>query len=118
MHTNSSAIITEISEGSFNNRIDIKTGDEFEELADNFNRMVSVLQTREAALKEVSEKEQHVIRALAMLTEMMGFITSEVKFESILQTFLEMTRSLLKAEHCGIFMFEGEGKELTLSKPQ
>ena len=116
MHTNSSAIITEISEGSFNNRIDIKTGDEFEELADNFNRMVSVLQTREAALKEVSEKEQNVIRSLTMLSEMMGFITSELKFESILQTFLEMTRSLLKAEHSGIFIFEGESKELKLFK--
>ncbi len=116
IHTRSSTIITEVSEGNFSKRIDIKTEDEFEELADNFNRMASVLQIREAALKEVSEKEQHVIRALAMLTEMMGFITSEVKFESILQTFLEMTRSLLKAEHSGIFIFEGESKELKLFK--
>lgn len=116
IYADSSAIITSINDGNFNNRIDIKTEDEFEELADNFNKMASVLQTREAALKEVSEKEQHVIRALAMLTEMMGFITSEVKFESILQTFLEMTRSLLKSEHSGIFIFEGEEKELKLFK--
>jgi len=116
IHTGSSTIITEISEGNFNNRIDIKTEDEFEDLADNFNRMASVLQTREAELKDVSEKEQHVIRALAMLAEMMGFITSEVKFESILQTFLEMTKSLLKAEHSGIFLFEGKEKELKLFK--
>ena len=47
---------------------------------------------------------------------MMGFITSELKFESILQTFLEMTGSLLKAEHSGIFIFEGESKELKLFK--
>ncbi|MDP3260522.1 MAG: diguanylate cyclase, partial [Thermodesulfovibrionales bacterium] len=99
-----------------NNRIDIKTEDEFEDLADNFNRMASVLQTREATLKDVSKKEQNVIRSLTMLSEMMGFITSELKFESILQTFLEMTRSLLKAEHSGIFMFEGEEKELKLFK--
>ncbi|HBR22384.1 MAG TPA: hypothetical protein DD713_07470 [Nitrospiraceae bacterium] len=116
IHTGSSAIITEISEGNFNSKIDIKTGDKLEDLADNFNRMASVLQIREAALKDVSEKEQYVIRALAMLAEMMGFITSEVKFESILQTFLEMTRSLLKAEHSGIFMFEGAEKELKLFK--
>ena len=116
IHTSSSAIITAINEGNFNNRIDIKTEDEFKDLADNFNKMSSVLQTREAALKEVSEKEQNVIRALAMLTEMMGFITSELKFESILQTFIEMTRSLLKAEHSGIFIFEGEAKELKLFK--
>jgi len=116
LHAGGSAIITAINEGNFNNRIDIKTEDEFEDLSDNFNRMASVLQAREAAIKEVSEKEQHVIRALAMLAEMMGFITSEVKFESILQTFLEMTKSLLKAEHSGIFMFEGEEKELKLFK--
>jgi diguanylate cyclase (GGDEF)-like protein len=112
----SSAIITAINEGNFNNRIDIKTGDEFEDLSDNFNRMASVLQAREAEIKEVSEKEQHVIRALTMLAEMMGFITSEIKFESILQTFLEMTKSLLKVEHSGIFIFEGEEKELKLFK--
>ena len=96
IHSGSSAIITAINEGNFNNRIDIKTEDEFEDLADNFNRMASVLQTREAALKDVSSKEQNVIRSLTMLSEMMGFITSELKIESILQTFLEMTKSLLK----------------------
>ncbi|MDP3260658.1 MAG: HAMP domain-containing protein, partial [Thermodesulfovibrionales bacterium] len=116
IHSGSSAIITAINDGNFNNRIDIKTEDEFEDLADNFNRMASVLQTREAALKDVSKKEQNVIRSLTMLSEMMGFITSELKFESILQTFLEMTRSLLKAEHSGIFIFEGEAKELKLFK--
>ncbi|MBI5205995.1 MAG: HAMP domain-containing protein, partial [Nitrospirae bacterium] len=116
IYADSSTIITTIKEGDFNKRIDIKTEDEMEEIADNFNRMASVLQTREAALKDVSEKEQNVIRSLAMLTEMMGFITSGVKFESILQTFLEMTRSLLKAEHSGIFIFEGESKELKLFK--
>lgn len=116
IHSGSSAIITAINDGNLNNKIDIKTEDEFEELADNFNRMASVLQTREAALKDVSEKEQNVIRSLTMLSEMMGFITSELKFESILQTFLEMTRSLLKVEHSGIFIFEGESKELKLFK--
>ena len=116
IHADSLSMITEISKGNFNNKIAVKTGDEIEELADNFNKMVSVLQGRAAMLKEASEKEQHVIRALAMLAEMMGFITSEVKFESILQTFLEMTRSLLKVEHSGIFIFEGESKELKLFK--
>src|SRR5574340_1730610 len=55
----SSAIITAINEGNFNKRIDIKTADEFEDISDNFNRMASVLQAREAAIKEVTEKEQH-----------------------------------------------------------
>ncbi|OGW33372.1 MAG: hypothetical protein A2088_05555 [Nitrospirae bacterium GWD2_44_7] len=116
MHTNSSAIITEISEGNYNNRIDIKTGDEIEELADNFNQMASVVQERAATLKDVLKKEQNVIRSLTMLSEMMGFITSELKIESILQTFLEMTKNLLKVEDSGIFIFEGEEKELKLFK--
>ncbi|MDO8747441.1 MAG: diguanylate cyclase [Thermodesulfovibrionales bacterium] len=116
IHSGSSAIITAINDGNFNKRIAIKTEDEFEGLADNFNRMASVLQTREAALKDVLKKEQNVIRSLTMLSEMMGFITSELKIESILQTFLEMTRSLLKVEHSGIFIFEGESKELKLFK--
>ena len=64
IHSGSSAIITAINEGNFNNRMDIKTEDEFEDLADNFNRMASVLQAREASLKDVSEKEQNVIRSL------------------------------------------------------
>ena len=113
IHRGSSITITE---GDFNNMMDVKTGDELEDISDNFNKMASVLQTRIDMLKTASEKEQHVIRSLAMLTEMMGFITSELKFETILQTFLEMTRSLLKAEYSGIFIFEGEQRELKLFK--
>lgn len=113
IYKGSSAII---AEGNFSSKIDIKTGDELEELSDNFNKMAVVLQTRIDMLKSASEKEQHIIRALAMLTEMMGFITSELKFETILQTFLEMTRSLLRAEHSGIFIFEGGDKELKFFK--
>lgn len=59
-------------------------------------------------------KEQQVVRELAILSEMMGFITSETKFDTIIDTFLERTRGLLKAEHSGIFIFEGEDKELKM----
>jgi len=42
IHADSLSMITEISKGNFNNKIAVKTGDEIEELADNFNKMVSV----------------------------------------------------------------------------
>jgi len=116
LHRGASIVASEISEGNFGNRIDIKTGDEIEEVAENFNKVVSAVEERAALIKEASEKEQHVIRELSMLTEMMGFITSKMKFEEIIQTFLEMTKNLLKAGHSGIFIFEGEEKELRFFK--
>jgi len=116
LHDGASKIASEISGGNFGGRLDIKTGNEIEDVADNFNKVVSAVEERTAKLRDASEKEQNVIRALAMLAEMMGFITSEVKFESILQVFLEMTRSLLKAEHSGIFIFEGTPKKLKFFK--
>jgi len=115
LHRGASIVASEISEGNFGNRIDIKTGDEIEEVAENFNKVVSAVEERAALLKDVSEKEQNVIRELSMLTEMMGFITSEVKFEAILETFLGMVKNLLKASHSGIFML-GEGQEVKLFK--
>jgi diguanylate cyclase (GGDEF)-like protein len=105
-----------IAEGKFERTIDIETGNELESLSDNFNKMAAVLQTRIDMLKTASEKEQDVIRSLSMLNEMMGFITSELKFETIIQTFLEMAKSLLKVGHSGIFIFEGEKRELKLFK--
>lgn len=105
-----------IDKESFNKKIYVKTGDELENISNNFNRMAELLQARINMLSTASDKEQNIIRTLTMLTEMMGFIPSELKLETILQTLLEMTRSLLKAEHSGIFIFEGEKKEFKLFK--
>ncbi len=69
------------------------------------------LKKRANILKQSAEKEQAVIRELSMLTELVGFITSELKFEIILDRFLEMTKILMKTEHSMIFIFEGDEKE-------
>lgn len=63
-------------------------------------------------LKTASDKEESVIRELALLNEMIGFITSEMKFDAILQKLLDMTRILLKTEHSAIFIFEGKENDL------
>lgn len=69
------------------------------------------LKKRTAVLKQSTDKEQAVIRELSMLTELVGFITSELKFEAILDRFLEMTKILMKTEHSMIFIFENDEKE-------
>ncbi|MCE5195092.1 MAG: diguanylate cyclase [Nitrospiraceae bacterium] len=74
------------------------------------------LSKRLALLRAASEKEQSVIRELSMLNEMIGFVTSEMKFDTIIERLLEMTKNLMKAEHCGIFLFEGEKSVFKLFK--
>lgn len=105
-----------MTQGNLGNRIKVKTGDELEDLADNFNKMAGYLGDKMKTLETCVGKEQQVVRELAILSEMMGFITSETKFDTIIDTFLERTRGLLKAEHSGIFIFEGDDKELKMFK--
>lgn len=61
-------------------------------------------------------REQRLVRDLAILNEMMSSISSELEFDTILQTFIEHARVLIKAEYCAIFIFEGKQKKITKFK--
>lgn len=58
------------------------------------------------------KKEQKVVRELAILNEMISSITSELEFDSTIQTFIEHARILIKSEYGAVLIFEGTQNKL------
>ncbi len=105
----------EMASGNLDRVIEIKSGDELEELARNFNLMASALKEKISDLENSVKKEQKIIRELAILNEFMGFISSEIEIETILQRFAERASDLLKAEYGAILMKESGMSTVFLS---
>lgn len=109
-----SRISSLIAESSLGNKVEVSSSDELEELTTSLSKIAGSLDEKMERLETSISKEQRVVRELAILSEMVGAIVSERNFETMLDTFLERTRSLLKSEYSGIFIFEGENKELKM----
>jgi diguanylate cyclase (GGDEF)-like protein len=109
-----SKISSLIAESSLKSKVEVSSSDELEELTTSLSKIAGSLDEKMERLEISISKEQRVVRELAILSEMVGAIVSERNFETMLDTFLERTRSLLKSEYSGIFIFEGENKELKM----
>ena len=78
------------------------------------SRLLNELIEERDSLERSYRSEQGFVRDLAILNETMGSISSEIKLDSILQTFVERSRDLIKSKHGAILIFEGEQKELSM----
>jgi diguanylate cyclase (GGDEF)-like protein len=103
-----------MADGKLDQQIEITAGDEIEELANNFNIMASALRDKIGSLTRSIEHEQSVVRELQMLNELMGHISSEMRYESLVEHFIGKTKDLMKADAAAIFIYEGTGGLLRL----
>ncbi|MEK6528534.1 MAG: GGDEF domain-containing protein, partial [Nitrospirota bacterium] len=71
------------------------------DIAESYNKKISVLESAVA-------KRQKAASELAILNELMGFISSEYKAEVILKKFVGMTKDLAKSDYCAAIVFEPE----------
>ncbi|MBI5026395.1 MAG: diguanylate cyclase, partial [Nitrospirae bacterium] len=85
--------------GDLDARLEIKDGDEFAPIAMNIKKIVD-------SLKERVSKGQRVVRQYAILTELMGFISSELKTDVILKNLVDRTKDLIKSQHCCVIIFD------------
>ncbi|GBE05033.1 MAG TPA: diguanylate cyclase [Nitrospirae bacterium] len=84
--------------GHDNSRLDVKNGsDELEVLASNLNRLSDSYKEKIVSLEDAIVKRQRAVRELAILNELMGFVTTEFKFDIILKNFVERTKDLIKS---------------------
>lgn len=83
-----------VSAGDFGVRIDLRTGDEFEELSDSFNAMVSTLSRQ--------------FRALSTSHEIDGAILGAQDIPAIAETVLRELPGLVEADRAAITLFEPE----------
>jgi len=92
--------------GDLSQRIAIKTDDEIEDLAGNFNAMANILDEKMSALTAAWEKEQKIVRELSILNELMGQISTEVKLDVTVKAFVTRVKDLLRADAAAVFVLE------------
>lgn len=94
--------------GHHDAKLDVKGSDELGLLAANLNRIAESYKEKVFVLENAMAKRQKAVREVAILNELMSFITSEFKFDVILKNFVERTKDLVKSDYCAAITFKPE----------
>ena len=105
--------VERIGTGDLSYRLDLKTGDEIEVLADEFNRMTSQLQESYANLEhKVEDRTRELTESLQQQTatsEILGVIASSpTDIQPVLDAVAERAARLCDADDAQLFLVEGE----------
>jgi len=104
-----------MSSGELDTEITVTSNDELSDLANNINLLAGTLREKIKVLEESIQREQRVVRELAILNEFIGYISSELNFETILRKLIEKTKDLMKAENGVIILFQPDRTKFFLS---
>ncbi|RMG02461.1 MAG: HAMP domain-containing protein, partial [Nitrospirae bacterium] len=104
-----------MAEGDLENPIEINSSDELSQLAENFNRMAYTIKQKIEGLEEAYQREQRVVRELAILNEFMGDISNDTEMTDMLRRFAERASDLLKADGAAVVVRDLEGEEFFVS---
>ena len=102
----------EVAKGNFGHTITAKTGDEIEELADQFNLMSSQLQKSYAQLElQVAARTKE----LAVLNDIAAAVNQSRDLGQILNVALDETLKVLSIDSGGIYLLDQEAQILTIA---
>ncbi|MBI4698997.1 MAG: diguanylate cyclase [Nitrospirae bacterium] len=93
-------------QGTKDIRLDVQGSDELSRVAVNVSKMADTYKEKISDLEKEVSKRQRAVRELSILNELMGFVTSELKFEIVLKSFVDRAGDLLKSEYCAAVIFE------------
>jgi nitrate/nitrite-specific signal transduction histidine kinase len=105
----------EIAKGNFDQRITAHTGDEIEELANQFNRMAEQLQ---ASYAQLEQRVADRTRELAALNDIAAEASRSLDLEQLLHGALEKTLLLTQIEAGGFYIWDDEAQLLSLAVHQ
>jgi signal transduction histidine kinase len=103
--------VAKIGAGDLDHRADIRTGDEIEELATEFNKMTDALQNSYATLEQKVDQRTKEISTLYSLTTA---VNESLALKDILNAVIPKTTELFRFESIRVFLFNDEGDELAL----
>lgn len=89
-------------DGRFDGRLDVRGIEECRILATNLQKIADSYKEK----TDTIAKRQKVVRGLAILNELIGSITSEMKFDIIIKNFVDRTKHLIKSGYCAVVAFE------------
>jgi nitrate/nitrite-specific signal transduction histidine kinase len=102
----------EVAEGSFGRKITARTGDEIEELANQFNLMSDQLQASYAHLeRRVADRTKE----LAALNAIASVVSQSLDLDVVLNAALDKTLQVMEIESGGIYLLDEESGVLTLA---
>lgn len=101
----------QLEASDFSHRINVRSGDEIEDLADQFNRMADQLQVSYGSLEQkVEERTRELaqsIRELKALEEIGRAVTASLDSGSVLATIVARAAELTKADAAAIYRYDG-----------
>ncbi len=104
--------------GDFEHRIDIKTGDEFEHLAERFNGMAGQLQETysdlELKVKERTRDLAQSVNELKVLEEIGRAVVSSLDLDAVLPTIASRALEITGADAVLIYSFDAQNRRFTL----
>ena len=103
--------VATIGAGNLEHRTDIKTGDEIEELAVEFNKMTDALQNSYDTLEQTVDQRTKEISALYSVTTA---VNESLALKDILNAIIPKTTEIFHFESIRVFLFNDEGDELEL----
>lgn len=92
-----------VGRGEFDQFIDVNTGDEIEELADQFNIMSNALQDSYAYLEQRVEERT---RELSVLLDAVSEASSTLDLDQVLKHITNALAEASDAKHCAIYLFD------------
>jgi signal transduction histidine kinase len=103
--------IATIGGGNLEHRANIRTGDEIEELATEFNKMTAALQNSHATLEQKVEQRTKEISTLYSVTTA---VNESLALNDILNGVIPKTTEIFGFESIRVFLFNDEGDKLEL----
>ncbi len=102
----------EVAHGSFGRTIDVRTGDELEDLAAQFNAMSAQLKDSYANLeRKVADRT----RELATLNAIAAVVSGSLKLDEVLNPALEAVLQAMDLPQGGIYLLDQQRRRLTLA---
>ncbi len=109
-----------LAEGNFSHKIEVRTGDEIEDLADDFNLMASQLQDSYAKLEQKVEERtrdlEHSVSELRALEEVGLALAASLNLNEVLATIVVRSVEVTGAHGGAIYSFDPERRAFNLAE--